>query len=454
MENGNINRRQFLRHATAAAVGVAGFPYFVPSSALGKAGAVAPSNRIVMACIGTGKQGTGLMRGFLTKPGTQIVAVCDADSVKRKRAAGRVEKYYSRQSAGGAYKGCDDYLDFRDVLARDDIDAVTVAAPDHWHAIIVCEAARAGKDMYCEKPLSLTIDEARRMVKTVKRYGRILQTGSQQRSSANFRFACELVRSGYIGQVKTVRVWVAWPPRECGLPPMPVPPSLDWDRWLGPAPWRPYHPIIAPPPVPESVVNSPAYELPYVLSDPDPGYGGWPQWRRFRDYSGGIMTDMGAHHFDIAQWALGMDGSGPVEIIPPDGKEYKVLTYKYANGVVMTRDVANGILFTGTEGKVEVNRGYLRTWPDNLIRHKIGPNDVNLYKSNDHYVNWLDCVRSRSKPICDVEIGCSSATVCHLGNLAYQLDRPLKWDPQKWHFVNDPDSDRLLSRAKRSPWHL
>lgn len=239
-------------------------------------------------------------------------------------------------------------------------------------------------DIYCEKPLSLTIREARAMVTATRRYGRVFQTGSQQRSSREFRFACEMVRSGRIGKLVTISVNVGGPSEDCYLPEEPVPAGVDWDLWLGPAPWRPYHSILCPP----------------------PSFTGFPYWRRYRDYSGGGMTDWGAHHFDIAQWGMGTDDSGPVEIIPPDGKDVKFLTYKYASGVTIQHNAGgNGVLFHGTEGKIEVNRGHLQTWPDNLMHKPTGPGEVHLYTSTDHRGNWLDCIRSRQRPICDVEIG-------------------------------------------------
>jgi predicted dehydrogenase len=431
-QGNNINRRQFLRKLTGTAAGAIAFPHIVSSSVLGAAETVAPSNRITLGFIGTGKQGRGLLGNFLRIPDTQVIAVCDVDALKLKRAQEMAESHYADRQTKGTFKGCTSYNDFRSLLGRDDIDAVIIATPDHWHAVDVIESARVGKDIYCEKPLSLTIDQARIMVNAVRRYGRVFQTGSMQRSDRRFRFACELVRNGYIGEVKKVTVSVGGPSGECDLPAEPVPDYLDWDKWLGPAPWRPYNAILS----------------------PDISWDHFPHWRRYRDYSGGGMTDWGAHHFDIAQWGLGMDNGGPVEIIPPDNKNYRVLTYKYANGITMTRDEANGILFIGTEGKVEVNRGYLRTWPDNLIKQQIAPNDIHLYKSNNHYADWLKCIRTRSKPICDVEIGCRSVTVCHLGNIAYELKRPLKWDPRQERFNNDVEANCLLSRAMRSPWHL
>ena len=424
----NYSRREFLKKTMAIAGGAAAFPYVVPSSAPGQA---APSGRITLGFIGMGKQSQHLIRSFLNSPGTQTLAVCDVDKLKLKRAQDTVQEHYSKPNST-PYKGCAAYGDFRELLARDDIDAVVIATPDHWHSITVIQAAQAGKDIYCEKPLAQTIAEARAMVNAVRRYVRIFQTGSMQRSDDKFRFACELVRNGYIGEVKTVTVGIGGPPEDKPLPAEPVPDYLDWDMWVGPAPWRPYNNDLSP----------------HISFD------GFPNWRYHSDFGGGGMTDWGAHHYDIAQWGLGMDETGPVAIIPPDDKDYKVLTYKYANSVIMTRDNANGILFTGTKGRVEVNRGYLKTWPETLQSQQIKPEEIHLYDSKNHYTDWLDAIRKRTKPICDIETGCRSVTVCHLGNIAYRLGRPLKWDPQREVFVNDSNANRLLSRAMRSPWHL
>ena len=433
MKQRRLSRRQFLQRAIGSAGGMMALPYFVPASALGKADTAAPSERITLGFIGSGKQSQHLIRSFLNSPGTQVLAVCDVDRLKLERGAKIVADFYAQKSTqphNGPF--CTLYGDFRDLLARNDIDAVVISTPDHWHAIIVARAAQAGKDIYCEKPLSQTIAEARAMVNAVRRYGRVFQTGSMQRSDNRFRFACELVRNGYIGEIKTVTVGVGGPPEDKPLPAEPVPDYLDWDMWVGPAPWRPYNRDLSP----------------HISVDV------FPNWRYHSDFGGGGMTDWGAHHFDIAQWGLGMDETGPVEIIPPDGKDYKVLTYKYANGIMMTRDNANGILFTGTQGKVEVNRGYLKTSPDSLKDPQIRPDQIHLYDSNNHYVDWLDAIRKRTRPICDIETGCRSVTVCHLGNIAYKLKRPLKWDPRREVFMGDDEANRLLWRSYRSPWYV
>lgn len=429
MTQKSMNRRDFIRTAAGTAAAVAAFPHVVPSSVLG---AEAPSERITIGFIACGKQSQHLMRSFLNSPGTQVVAACDVDKLKLERSSkGIVDKHYADKKVA-SYKGCDSYHDFRDLLARDDIDAVVISTPDHWHTITTIESCRAGKDVYCEKPLTQTIAEARALVNTVRQYNRVFQTGSMQRSSQEFRRACELVRNGYIGDIKHVTVGVGGPPEDKPLEAQPVPDYLDWDMWVGPAMWRPYNNDLAP----------------HISFD------GFPNWRYHSYYGGGGMTDWGAHHFDIAQWGLGMDGTGPVEICPPDGKDYPVLTYKYANGIPMTRDNANGVLFEGTEGKVEVNRGYLKTWPEGLKDQVIGADKLRLYESRNHYTDWLDAIRKRTKPICDIEIGASSVIVCHLGNIAYKLQRPLKWDPKREVFLGDDEANRLLSRPYRGPWHM
>ena len=425
----SIDRRGFLKAAAGTVAAVVGLPSIVPSSVFG---AAAPSERITLGFIGCGKQSQHLMRSLLGASGTHVVAACDVDQLKLERSSkGIVDKHYADRN-DGSYKGCAAYHDFRDLVARPDIDAVVISTPDHWHAVTSIECCKAGKDIYCGKPLTQTIAEARAMVNAVRKYNRVFQTGSMQRSSREFRFACELVRNGYIGDVQHVTVGVGGPPEDKPLPPEPVPEYLDWDMWVGPAMWRPYNNELAP----------------HISFD------GFPHWRYHSYYGGGGMTDWGAHHFDIAQWGLGMDGTGPVEIIPPDGKDTKVLTYKYANGIPMTRDNANGVLFEGTTGKVEVNRGYLKTWPDNLKDQTIGTDQIRLYESRNHFSDWLDAIRKRSKPICDIEIGASSVIVCHLGNIAYKLQRPLKWDPQREVFLGDDEANRLLSRPYRSPWVL
>ncbi len=429
-----ISRRGFLRSAVAstatlAAAAAVPIPAFIPASALGADGRPAPSDRIVMGGIGVGGMGRGNLGAFMGRPEVQVVAVCDVDASMRDEARKMVEDRYAKDAAAGSFKGCEAYNDFRDLLDRKDIDTVMIGTPDHWHALIGVAAAKAGKDIYCEKPLTLTIREGRELANAVRRYHRVFQTGSQQRSSSEFRFACEMVRNGRIGRLVSVNVSVGGPSADCYLPAEPIPEGLDWDMWLGPAPWRPYNKALHP-----------------------------FAWRSFRDYSGGSMTDWGAHHFDIAQWGLDMDGSGPVDITPPDGKDVKLLTFKYANGVPVCHGgntgKAGGVLFTGTEGTISVNRGKLFTEPEGLMKEPTRPGEIHLYKSPGHHADFIECVKSRKRPICDVEIGHRSVTVCHLGNIAYWLKRPLKWDPLKEQFVGDDEANRWLDRPRRAPWSL
>ncbi|MGD8451188.1 MAG: Gfo/Idh/MocA family oxidoreductase [Phycisphaerae bacterium] len=419
-------RRQFLRVSGALLAA----PYFVPATALGRGVRRAPSERLTMGFIGVGNMGGGHLGYFLNHEETQVVAICDVKQWQREAAGKRVEEHYAAETAAGRFKGVALYNEFEELLARRDIDVVLIAVPDHWHTLVATAACAAGKDVYCEKPLTLTVREAEQMVHAARRYDRVFQTGSQQRSSENFRFACELVRNGRIGRIQTVHVNIGMPSTDKVFKPEPVPEGLDWERWLGPAPWQPYNP--------ERCSGN---------------YSGG--WRYVRDYSGGMTTDWGAHHFDIAQWALGMDGSGPVEFIPPDGSEGSMLTMVYANGVRLYRGgKVNGILFTGTDGKIEVNRGYLKTWPEEIIREPTRPEELHLYDSPGHQQDWLNCVRWRRRPICDVAIGASSVTLCHLANIACWLGRPIKWDPERREIIGDEAAARWLDRPKRAPWRL
>ncbi|MBN1817209.1 MAG: Gfo/Idh/MocA family oxidoreductase [Sedimentisphaerales bacterium] len=430
-----VNRRTFLKYAGMAA-GALALPVAVPKSVFG---AQAPSERIVMGFIGTGKQSQHLLRSFLNASGVQVAANCDVDKLKLERNMRMATDFYAKKTGNASYNGVKAYGDFRELLARPDIDAVVISTPDHWHGLHTVYAAKAGKDIYCEKPLGHNIVECQAMVKAVRRYDRVFQTGSMQRSDDKFRRACELVINGYIGDTKKVVVNVGGPPKACDLEAMETPDYLDWEMWNGPAPARPYHSELSP----------------HISQDI------FPHWRSYKEYGGGGMTDWGAHHFDITQWGLGMDRNGPVEVIPPDGKEVKVLTYTYANGITMVRAGSeeghgnvNGVLFLGDKGKVEVNRGYLKTWPENLAGQKIGPNETRLYDSSNHYTDWLHAIRTRTKPICDVEIGYSSVVVCLMGNIAYELKRPLRYDQRQQRFLADNEANLLMGRVMRSPWRI
>jgi predicted dehydrogenase len=424
-----VSRRAFLKRSAAMAA-----PTLISSTAIGKDGRAPASERITIGLIGTGKMCSGYHMGTLLGfNDVQIVAVCDVDTTRRKMAEKRVAAKYAGKTD---YKGIDAYNDFRKIIERKDIDAVLIAAPDHWHAIPVIEACKAGKDVYCEKPLTLTIGEAKRCIDAVRKHKRVLQTGSQQRSSVfgPFRKACEIVRSGRIGKIKRVTVGVGGPSKWCDLPEEKLEPGLDWNMWLGPAPKRPYNSILSA----RGGISKP-----------------WGQWRRYREYSGGGQTDIGAHHYDIAQWGLGMDESGPVEIIPPeDPSKGTGVKYVYANGVEMVHGGASGITFFGTEGKLRVDRGHLSATPTEAIKEPLADNDVHLYESPGHHRDWINCIRNRKRPVADVEIGARSVTVCHLGNLAYWHGRKLKWDPKNWEFIGDKEANTWLDYDRRGPWQL
>lgn len=425
----NLNRRDFMKASLGCVAGSAGLssPLFANQTRK------SPNDRITVALIGVGKMGGGHLGGLISQADLQIIGVCDAWRDRTEAACARVESRYAEDAGRATYSGCKPYHDFRELLSRDDLDAVMIATPDHWHAIMAIEAAKAGKDVYCEKPMTLTVREARAIVNACERYSCLFQTGSQQRSDSLFRLACELVRNGRIGKVQSIYINVGGPAQECDLPPEPVPDVLDWDLWLGPSPYRPYNAILSPP-------------------EPDKEF---PRWRQYWDYSGGGMTDWGAHHYDIAQWALGMDESGPVEIHPPDGKDFKTLTYRYANGILMFHGGGEkGVDIRGETGRIVVDRGFLRTEPASLARETIGPGEIHLYESSNHLFNWIECMRMRKVPICPPETGCRSVSVCHIGNIAYRLGRSLQWDPVQELFVNDDEANRFLERPMRSPWRV
>ena len=425
------SRRDFLRMAAA---GAAVAPSIIPFSAFGAAGTTAPSNRVSVGLIGMGKMMWGHLQACLNREDVQVVAICDVETDRLKVCEDLVKKTYSGRF-GADFKGLAVYRDFRELLARPDIDAVMIATPTNWHAVQAVAAMKAGKDVYCEKPLALTIREAEAVASAARLYGRIFQVGSQQRSDYQFRFACELVRNGAIGKLKMVHVNVGGPARECYLPAQPVPATLDWDLWLGPAPLRPYNAELAP------------------LDN----YKVFPNWRGYRDYCNGGLYDFGAHHFDIAQWGLGMDGSGPVEILPPEFSGNKRLTFIYADGTPMTHGGASGqaaVEFIGEDGTVRVNRGFLETDPADLLRHKWGAGDLRLYESLSHMSNWIDGIRTRKPCICTADIGLSTITVCSLASIAYRMNQPLKWNPKERHFVDNAAADRFLLRGLRAPWSI
>ena len=432
-----INRRQFLKRLSVVAVGAAGFPSIVPASVLGKSGAMSPSNRIVMAGIGFGMMGIPNMRNFLEKDEVRWVAVCDVDEKNLMQARNIVNKKYGNND-------CAVYRDFRELCQRKDIDAISIALPDHWHAILAIASARAGFDIYGEKPLSHDLLEGRAMCDAVKRYGRIWQTGSWQRSVANFHQASELVRNGRIGKILKVEVGLPSGHTDFGRTAgqeaiEPPPPHLDYDFWIGPAPFAPYCPARV-----------------------------HKNWRWIMDLGGGQLMDWIGHHVDIAHWGLGFDNTGPVEIegygeFPRRGIWNSPTRYylkaKYADGTPMViagghREVRGGTKWIGEYGWIWVNRGGLEANPPHILNEFIGPDETRLYKSRDHYQNFLDCVKSRRKTITPIEVAHRSASVGHLGVIAIELGRKIRFNPETETIINDPEATRLLGRAYRNPWQL
>jgi len=446
-----LNRRKFLQLSGTAAASAIAVPTIISACARGKNGHVAPSDRINLAFIGSGNQAMNDIRDFIVDKRVQIVGVCDVNKQStgywdgkpggREVGINLVNDTYS-QLYEKKYNSCRGFEDFREVIANKEIDAVEVVLPDHWHAIPVLMAAKAGKDIYCQKPLALTIPEGRAMVDAVKKYGVIFQTGSQQRSDENFRRVCELVRNGRIGQLQTV---------ECGLPSgtpdygktgqltetIPVPAGFDYETWLGPAPEAPYCPA-------RTHVN----------------------FRWVLDYSGGQVTDWGGHHPDIAQWGMDTERTGPVRIQNANSQwavhplwntatDY-YFECLYANGVkmIISSKLRGGVTFRGSEGWAWVNRGKTsyQLFPETLKDSVIADSEIHLYKSDNHFRNFIDCVISREETIAPAEIGHRSITMSHLGNIAMKLQQDLDWDPVAEKFVGNDLANGMLARKMREPW--
>ena len=423
------------RSALHRLAGTLATPALIRSSALGRTGRPAPANRLTLGCIGLGSMGMRHVKGFLQENDCRIVAVCDVDANRRKAAVTEVNNHYKTAD-------CTPHADFREVIERSDVDALVLSLPDHWHAIPGIMAARAGKDVYGEKPLALTIAEGREMVRAVNRYGIVWQMGSWQRSTSHFRFACELVRNGRIGTLSRVEVGIGEGPTITPQPVMPVPEGFDYDSWLGPAPWAPYT---------EKRCH-------------------W-NFRWILDYSGGQVTDWGAHHIDIAHWGMGADDTGPLEIhgrgdFPP-GLWDAAVTYRftctYARGV--TLEVASnnvlkqGVRWIGDRGWVHVTRSGLTAEPEALLKEEIGPEEIHLPRPpgdhrQGHRRDFLKCISSRGKPITPIEVGHRSITVAHLGNIAMRLGRTIRWDPEAEEILDDPAAAAMLSRPLRAPWRL
>jgi len=406
--------------------------------------------------IGMGTMMRGHIGSYLPREDVQIVAVCDVDTTRREAAKKRIDDAYSDQ-AGSTYKGCASYNDFRELLARKDIDAVVIATPDHWHAYIAIAAVRAGKDVYCEKPLTYSIHEAVELVKEARKANRVFQTGSQQRSSKEFRVAAELVRNGVIGRPIAVNVSFGDPATPYDKPAEPMEPGLDWQRWCGPGPLVNYNPYLSPRGV----------------------HTNFPHWRNTWEFGGGMITDWGAHHIDIAQWGLDKDGSGPVEIRAPQNWETakRGAQLVYANGVVLTHVRGKGVSFYGSEGEVHVNRGKFEFILDGKTVHKFWDKEVDkttsldrevvltgrefladakvkLYDSKNHIQDFLDAVKSRQRPIADVAIGASTVIACHLMNFAYHHGANAKWNPAKNKFVSGGNAKWLKRERYTKGWEV
>lgn len=456
-------------------------PCTIPASALGTNGKLAPSERIAVGLIGKGLMGSGHLNLLANRREVQLVAVCDVDRLRCKDGQSTVNAFYAANEPSGNYKGCAAYNDYRELLARPDIDAVVIVTPDHWHSLLSIEAAKAGKDIYCEKPVSMTIHEGRRLAETVNRYGRVFQTGTQYRSIPDIRRVCQFIRDGLLGKVKSVFTpystiegnianerfefyadvvnaklcGKSYVPMDFALPAEPVPDSLDWDLWVGPAPWRPYNRL--------------------YHTNPSPGVVPWA----FADAFGvASSTWFLSHAADVIQWALGFENSGPVEILHPNGGRFPTLTCKYANGTLLhlvdhwgiVKDVYHAVPATarlagGFGGVFVGERGWVTTMsaggriegePESLFEEmqlKRSERGVNI-GGNDHYPNWLECIRTRQLPSANAEIGHRAASLGHLANIACWTGQSLKWDPVKEEFIGNDAANRLRSRAMRAPWRM
>jgi predicted dehydrogenase len=471
---GRVGRRTLLKQGA----GLLAAPWLLSP----RVGAAAPSDRVTVGFIGIGMMGRAHLRRMVSNPDVQILAVCDVDEWRRKDAQAQVETAYAAEQKSGAYKGCAAYADFRELLARPDIDAVLIATGDRWHAVMSVMAAKAGKDIYCEKPVSLTIHESRAMVDTVRRYGRVFQGGFQQRSVRDFAIAVHLIHSGRIGPLKTIFCnWVGTS-TVVNLQEDALPASVDWDMWIGPSPWHPFNNRF-------HFVGEPKRVVP---------------WDFNRDFAGGSITSNGVHHLDIAQWAMGTDDIGPIEISAPGPEDTsKVVTYKYANGVTVqsfphfldpkTQDVPEGfdvkmrfmweVLFVGEYGWIMAGRqGPLKASSPAILADvdvdnppeaptpppagrgadaKVGATPTRelaeqLYRARGytHHDNWIQSIRMRQRPISDVESATRSTNVAHLANISTWTGRPQKWDPIREAFIDDDEANRMRQRALRAPWTL
>jgi hypothetical protein len=472
----DLSRREFLKRSAVAA-GALSAPWFVPATARGAEG-TAPSERVTVGLIGNGLMGQGHLRRLAGDSKFQVLAVCDPDRERRESGRNYVDTFYGAQTSSGTYRGCTAYNDYRELLACADIDAVVIVTPDHWHALQSIDAARAGKDIYCEKPISMTLQEGRRVVEAVRRYGRVFQTGSQYRSISTIRQICQFVREGKLGRVKSVfSLWSdlgilrgprfkpyahvvnadknarSCVPLDFPLPAEPVPEGLDWDMWVGPATWRPYNPVYHANPAKEVV-----------------------PWAFCEDFGAASSTWHVSHAIDVLHYAMGMETSGPIELIHPSTKEFPSLTCRYANGTLLhlvshwgvARDVYKAVppatrldgmfggIIVGERGWITTmsNGGPIEAQPESLFDEINLPRREVSIGSNNHHANWLECIRTRQPPSSHEEIGHGSAAFGQLVDITFRLGRSLRWDPVKEEFIGSEAANRLRSRAMRVPWRI
>ncbi|HEX4796745.1 MAG TPA: Gfo/Idh/MocA family oxidoreductase [Humisphaera sp.] len=490
----SITRRSFVKGAALAVAA----PTIISARALGGGGVAAPSERLTLGFIGIGKQGSGHVTNLSSRANIEVLAVSDIHTGRRARAKKQVTDIYA---AAERKSSVDEYVHYMDLLNRKDISAVLIAVPDHWHTAVSMEACKLKKDIYCEKPLTLTLHEAKLLLDTVNKYNVVFQTGSQQRSTGPFRQACEYVRNGRIGKIKEIHIGLPGVTSKfCDLPAEQTPEGIEWDIWLGQAPQRDYNDVLC-------------------RQTDNPGqYPFNPGWRDYIEYSGGMITDWGAHHLDIVQWALDMDKAGPTAARPPEKADdlYNAqviyghtpvgdnIPVTHIGGTVWEGDhweapargrggrgagrgagqgrgagatgaaaapatqpastqptlrhtkETNGILFIGEKGRIFVNRSFIVSEPDTILKDPIRDSDIQLYKSpnNDHHLDWLECIKTRKTPVTGIEVGARSVAVCHIMNLTYWHRRALKWDPQKWEFPGDAEANAWRDRARRPKYDL
>lgn len=429
-----FTRRKFIKTAAMGAAGVAVFPRFLASCTQSKSGS-GSDGVIRLGFIGLGQQAMYLLNGFIGIPGVEVVAGSDVYGIKRERFQRRVNSHYTNIEREVSVQV---YENYKELISRDDIDAVVIASPDHWHAHMAIDACKAKKNVYLEKPLTFTIKEGQLLTKAVRDNGVILGVGSQQRSDTNFQHAVKMVQEGMLGKIERVNAYVGAPPTPYDLPEEPVPADLNWPLWLGPSEYVHYNSQLNPP----------------ISLEPEQNEQFWGAWRWYKELGGGFTTDWGAHMFDIAQWGLGMDESGPVEIIPAGYGDAKYLTYKYANGVVMTEEPfdeqqTKGVKFWGDKGWIEVSRGHFIASDESLYPPVIEKTEGAYETQVPHLENFINALKNNTDPVVPVEIGHRSCTVCTLGNIAYDLGRPIKWDPVAEKFVDDPEAEanRLFNKT-------